>query len=57
MIREVQERVNKLETTISNLEELLSKFGHLSEFKTFEQLKQVLNLYKRELQIRKDYPT
>ena len=57
MMSEIQERVNKLELTVSTLEKLLTKFGHLSESKTFEQLKNVLNLYKRELQLCKDYPT
>ncbi|MFX1326879.1 MAG: hypothetical protein ACFE91_01880 [Promethearchaeota archaeon] len=56
MMREVQERINKLELTINLLEDHLKKYEHLIKPLPLKFIKSQIKFYKRELQIRKDYP-
>ncbi|MFX1410545.1 MAG: hypothetical protein ACFFA6_09345 [Promethearchaeota archaeon] len=56
MMREIQERINKLELSISILEDHLKKFGHRIEPKAYFYIKNQIETYKHELQIRKDFP-
>ena len=56
MMREVEERKNKLELSIRILEDHLKKYGHRIEPKAYDYIKNQIESYKLELQIRKDYP-
>ncbi len=56
MMRETQERINKIELTINLLEDHLHKYGHLIQPRPFRFIKSQIKYYKRELQIRRDYP-
>ena len=56
MMREVEERINKLELSIRILEDHLKKYGHRIEPKAYDYIKNQIESYKLELQIRKDYP-
>lgn len=56
MMRETQERIKRLELSINLLEEHLQKYAHLIETRPFNFIRNQISLYKRELQIRKDYP-
>jgi hypothetical protein len=57
MINKIHKRVSKLELTIGLLEEHLRIFGHLITPNPLKFIKNQINTYKRELQIRKDYQT
>ena len=56
MMREVQERISKLELSISILEDHLKKYGQRIEPKAYDYIKNQIESYKQELRIRKDYP-
>lgn len=56
MMRQIQERINRLEVSINLLEDHLYKYGHLLEPRPLRFIKNQINHYKRELQIRRDYP-
>lgn len=56
MMREVQERISKLELSISILEDHLKKYGKRIEPKAYDYIKNQIESYKHELRIRKDYP-
>jgi hypothetical protein len=56
MMREVQERLNRLKLSISLLEDYLKKYGHLIQPRPLRFIKNQVKYFKRELQIRKDFP-
>lgn len=56
MMREVQERIKKLELSINLLEDHLQKYAHIIETRPLNFIRNQIRSYKRELQIRKDYP-
>jgi hypothetical protein len=56
MMREVEERINRLELSIRILEDHLKKYGHRIEPKVCEYIKNQIETYKLEIQIRRDYP-
>ncbi len=56
MMREVQERIKKLELAINLLEDHLQKYTHLIEARPLNFIRNQIRLYRRELQIRKEYP-
>ena len=56
MMREVEERINKLELSIRILEDHLKKYSHRIESKAYDYIKNQIESYKLELQIRRDYP-
>ena len=55
-MREVQDRINKLELTINLLEDHIKKYGHLLKPRPLRFIEGQINFYKRELEIRRDYP-
>jgi len=57
MMREAQDRVNKVEIAIKIFETFVRKFGHQIAPKPLSFLTNQINFYKRELKIRKDYPS
>jgi len=56
MMREVQERIHKLELSIYLLEDHLRKYAHEIKPGPLKFIKNQIMQYKRELLIRKDYP-
>lgn len=56
MMREIQERINRLELSIKILEDHLKNYGHRIEPKAYNYIKNQIASYKQELQIRKDFP-
>ena len=56
MMREVQERIHKLELSIYLLEDHLRKYAHEIKPGPLKFIKNQIRQYKRELLIRKDYP-
>lgn len=56
MMREIQERINKLELSINLLEDYIKKYGHLIEPRPLRFIMNQIKFFKRELNIRKDYP-
>jgi hypothetical protein len=56
MMREVQERIYKLELSISLLEDHLRKFADEIKPGPLKFIKHQIKQYKLELQIRKDFP-
>jgi len=56
MIREVQDRINKLELAINLLEDHIQKYRDLIEPRPLRFIEGQLNFYKRELEIRRNYP-
>ncbi|UCD01704.1 MAG: hypothetical protein JSV23_01385 [Promethearchaeota archaeon] len=56
MMREVQERIHKLELSIYLREDHLRKYAHLIESRPLRFITNQIKQYKRVLQIRKDYP-
>lgn len=57
MMSKVQNRVNKLEISVRLLEAHLHKYGHLLQPRPLRFIKYRINTFKRELGIRKDFPT
>ncbi|MFX1419713.1 MAG: hypothetical protein ACFE9N_12400 [Promethearchaeota archaeon] len=57
MMREIQNRINKLELTINLLEDHLQKYRHLIHPRPLKFIEGQINFYKRELKIRKDFPS
>jgi hypothetical protein len=57
MDRALENRINMLENTIKILEDHLNEYGHKTDLKSLNFISEKLHLYKRELQIRKDYPS
>ncbi|MFX1322695.1 MAG: hypothetical protein ACFFAQ_13745 [Promethearchaeota archaeon] len=56
MMREIEERISKLELSIEILKDHLKKYGHRIDPKAYDYIKNQIESYKHELQIRKDYP-
>jgi len=56
MIKKVQERINLLEKSIWILESILNKFGPQTKSLPLRHLQNQIDVYKRELQIRREYP-
>lgn len=56
MMREIHERIAKLELSIYLLENHLQKYYHEIKPRPLRFIKSQIREYKRELQIRKDYP-
>jgi len=56
MMREIHERIAKLELSIYLLEDHLQKYYHEIKPRPLRFIKSQIREYKRELQIRKDYP-
>ncbi len=57
MVNNIQKRVSNLELSIRLLEDHLRIYGHLIKTNPSKFINSQINTYKRELQIRKDYPT
>ncbi|MCK4686992.1 MAG: hypothetical protein KAT66_02595 [Candidatus Lokiarchaeota archaeon] len=56
MMREIEERISKLKLSIEILKDHLKKYGHRIDPKAYDYIKNQIESYKLELQIRKDYP-
>ena len=56
MMREVRERIYRLELSIYLLEDHLRKYAHEIKPRPLKFIKNQIKQYKRELQIRKDFP-
>jgi hypothetical protein len=56
MISEVQARINRLKLSIRLLEDHLRKFGNKIQPRPLYFIRNQIDNYKRELQIRVDYP-
>ncbi len=56
MMREIEERISKLKLSIEILKDHLKKYGHRIEPKAYDYIKNQIESYKLELQIRRDYP-
>ncbi|MFX0002553.1 MAG: hypothetical protein ACFE9C_09120 [Candidatus Hodarchaeota archaeon] len=56
MLQSTQERINKLELTINLLEDHLEKYENLIAPQQLKFIKNQIRYYKRELQIRRDFP-
>ena len=57
LMNDVQKRIDRLEFSITVLEDHLHKFGHLIQPRPLRFIRSQINHYKRELQIRKDFPS
>jgi len=57
MVSNVQKRISKLELTVRLLEEHLIIHGHQIKSYPLKFINSQISAFKRELQIRKDYPT
>ena len=55
MVSEIQKRIDTLELSIRLLEDHLRKFDHLIRNRPLYFIRNQINTYKRELQIRMDY--
>ncbi len=53
----VNERISLLENSIKLLKEIIKNCGPQNESKPVNLIQNRITSYKRELQIRKDYPT
>lgn len=51
------DRIENLQLSVRFLEEHLRKYGHLLQPKTLHYIKNQIQAYKRELEIRENYPT
>ena len=56
MLSQVQDRIDKLKLSIYLLEDHLHKFGNQIPPRPLKFIKNQIEFFKRELQIRKDYP-
>jgi hypothetical protein len=56
MMSQTQKRIDKIELAINLLEEHLRKYEHLIQPRPLRFIKGQIRYYKRELQIRKDFP-
>ncbi len=56
MMKKVYERINLLENSIRVLESILNKFGPQTKSLPLRHLQNQIDVYKRELQIRREYP-
>ena len=56
MVSEVQKRIDTLQLSIRLLEDHLRKYAQLIRSKPLYFIKNQINNYRRELQIRTDYP-
>ena len=56
MLQSTQERINKLELAINLLEDHLEKYEHLIAPQPLKFIENQIRYYKRELQIRRDFP-
>ena len=56
-MNDTQKRINKLELSINLLEDHLYKYGHDIPPRPLRFIRSQISHFKRELQIRKDYPT
>jgi hypothetical protein len=56
MMRQVQERINRLKLSINLLEDYIKKYGHLIQPRPLRFIKNQVKYFKRELQIREDFP-
>ena len=57
MLSQVQDRIDRIELSINLLEDHLHKFGHELLPRPLKFIKNQIKNFKRELQIRIDYPT
>lgn len=56
MVSEIQKRIDTLQLSIKLLEDHLHMYGHLITSKPRHFIFNQINNYRRELQIRTDYP-
>ena len=56
MNRVLENRITMLEKTVKILENHLNEHGHKIDLKSLNFLSERLLIFKRELQIRKDFP-
>ncbi|MFX1313641.1 MAG: hypothetical protein ACFFHD_13685 [Promethearchaeota archaeon] len=57
MIRRVQERINILENSIKILEAIKKNLDSLNQSVPITHIQNRINTYKREIRIRKDFPS
>ncbi len=57
MMRKAQERINILENSILVLEAILKNLDHLNQSFPLNHIQNRINAYKREIKIRKDFPS
>ena len=56
MLSQVQDRIDRLELSINLLKDHLYKFGNQLPPRPLKFIKNQIKFFKRELQIRRDYP-
>jgi len=56
MVSKIQKRIDTLQLSIKLLEDHLHRYGHLITSKPRHFINNQINNYRRELQIRTDYP-
>ncbi len=57
MMRKIQERINILENSIMVLESILKNLDHRNQSFPLNHIQNRINTYKREIKIRKDFPS
>jgi len=57
MLSQVQDRIDTLELSINLLEDHLHKFGNQLPLRPLKFINNQIKFFKRELQLRRDYPT
>lgn len=57
MLSQVQDRINRLELSLNLLEDHLQKYGNQLQPRPLKFIQSQINYFKREIQIRRDYPT
>ena len=57
MMSEAHKRINKLDLSVSLLEDHLLKYGDLIPFESLHFIKQRIHNFRREIRIRKDFPS
>ena len=55
-MKKIHERINLLENSIRVLESILNKFGPQTKSLPLRHLQNQIDVYKRELKIRREYP-
>ena len=56
-MRKTQERINILENSIKVLEAIIKNLDHKSQSVPYNHIQNRINTYKREIRIRKDFPS
>ncbi|MBA7621706.1 hypothetical protein ES703_29072 [subsurface metagenome] len=57
MLSQVQDRINRLELSVNLLEDHLQKYGNQLQPRPLKFIQSQIVYFKREIRIRRDYPT